>query len=174
VADLGDSGMQRRAESSRPFQVARPGPSDGENIARAYVALARSQELLRQKLPSLFLGEQRHDIFPPPERTEMPTTAQLSVEQRVVPPICPNCHTNMKWYRCKKVENNAVIDHLFSFSSCHRIAFVSTVTKVANVLPEQKQPRLKPEDRDCGSEVACSSSNHGKEASYPTMLVMSG
>jgi hypothetical protein len=68
--------MPGLALSARPFQVARPGQGEGKSVAHAYVGLACSRELLRQKLPSLFLGEQHHELIPLSEQTEMLITAR--------------------------------------------------------------------------------------------------
>jgi hypothetical protein len=60
-----------------------------------------------------------------------------------VPPSVPTATTHMKWYRSKLAENNAmVIEHLFSCSSCHQIAFVSTVRKVLRVPPDEPASRV--------------------------------
>jgi hypothetical protein len=53
--------------------------------------------------------------------------AQQFVEQRIVPPLCPQCQINMKWYRSKQAKQNAkIIENLFSCSSCDRTALVAS------------------------------------------------
>ena len=127
--------------SPKPFLIARPAPSDGKILARAYALLGRSNKLLQQGSPSSFLGDQHYEPFPLEGETELTpkvdqiiltdqqllALAQQSVEQRMVPPLCPHCHINTKWYRSKQAKQNAkIIVNLFSCSSCNRIALVAT------------------------------------------------
>src|SRR5215470_7349553 len=106
------------------FLIARPAPSSDEEIlARAYAALGRSKKLLQRGSPSSFLGDQRYGPFQLADETERTpkvghvvlTDKQVSdltqqfVEQRIVPPLCPHCHINKKWFRSKRAEQNAKI-----------------------------------------------------------------
>jgi hypothetical protein len=106
-------------------------------LARAYASLGRSKKFLQQGSPSSFLGDQHHEPFPLAgeiERTpkvdqiiQVRAFTQQSVVQRIVPPLCPHCQINMKWYRSKQANQNAkIIKNLFSCSSCDRIALVAS------------------------------------------------
>ncbi len=138
--------MPQQVLSSRPFQIARLGSRERRSLARAYLALGCSHQLLQQYAPSSFLGTQHYKPFQPedgkqpaPKVVPITTDQQVrdsyfdrrSVEQRMVPPNCPDCHVNMKWYRSKKAEQNStIVDHLFSCSGCGQIALVSTFMQV--------------------------------------------
>lgn len=127
--------------SPKPVLIARPAPSDGKILARAYASLGCSNKLLQQGSPSSFLGDQHYEPFPLAgeiERTpkvdqiilmdqQVRALTQQFVEQRIVPPLCPHCQINMKWYRSKQAKQNAkIIENLFSCSSCNRIALVAS------------------------------------------------
>ena len=132
--------------SPKPFLIARPALFDGEILARAYASLGRSNQLLQQGSPSLFLGDQRCELFPLAgeiERTpkvdqiiltdqQVRALTQPFVEQRILPPLCPYCHINMRWYRSKQAKQNAkIIEHQFSCSSCNRTALVASWRRTA-------------------------------------------
>ena len=127
--------------SPKPFPIARPAPSDGQIVARAHALLGRSKKLLQQGSPSSFLGDQHYEPFPLADEIERtPKVVQIirtdqqpravtqrSVEQRFVPPLCPHCQINMKWYQSKQAKQNAkIIENLFSCSSCDRTALVAS------------------------------------------------
>jgi len=133
--------MPQQPPSSKPFQIARPAPSDGELLARAYASLGRSNKLLQQDSPSSFLGDQHHEPFAPADETErtpkvdqiiltdqqLRALTQELVEQRIVPPLCPHCDINMKWYRSKQAKQSAkIVENLFSCPNCNRIARVAS------------------------------------------------
>ena len=126
---------------SKPFLIARPVPPDLKILARAYASLGRSNKLLQQGSPSSFLGDQHYEPFPLADEIERtPKVAQIirtdrqlralrkrSIEERIVPPLCPHCQINMKWYRSKQAKQNAkIIENLFSCSSCDRTALVAS------------------------------------------------
>jgi len=134
-----------RQPVSKPFRIARPVNPDLKILACAYASLGRSNQLLQQGSPSLFLGDQRCEPFPLAgeiERTpkvdqtiltdqRVRVLTQQFVEQRIVPPLCPHCHINMRWYRSKQAKQNAkIIEHQFSCSSCDRTALVSRLMQV--------------------------------------------
>jgi hypothetical protein len=102
--------MPQQPPSSKPFLIVRPTPADGKILARAYASLGRSKKLLLQGSPSCFLGDQHYEPFPLADEIERtPKVAQiiltdqqlraLTQRQRIVPPLCPHCQINMKWYR---------------------------------------------------------------------------
>src|SRR5215471_20869748 len=53
-----------RQPVSKPFRIARPVNPDLKILACAYASLGRSNQLLQQGSPSLFLGDQRCELFP--------------------------------------------------------------------------------------------------------------
>jgi hypothetical protein len=133
--------MPKQPASSKPFLIARPAPSDRVIFARAYASLGRSNKLLQQGSPSSFLGDQHYEPFSLAGETERTpkvdqiilTDQQLlalthqSIEQRIVPPLCPHCDINMKWYRSKQAKQSAkIIENLFSCPNCNRIARVAS------------------------------------------------
>jgi len=59
--------------------------------------------------------------------TDQQVLTQRSVEQPIVPPLCPHCQINMKWYRSKLArQNTKIIENLFSCPSCDRTALVAS------------------------------------------------
>ena len=133
--------MPQQSLSSKPFRITRPASADWEILARAYALMGRAKKLLQLGPPSSFLGDQRYEPFQLEDETErtpmvgqkMLTDRQVGdlirecVEQRIVPPLCPYCQINMKWYRSKRAEQNPkVIENFFSRSSCSRTALVAT------------------------------------------------
>src|SRR5215467_2602834 len=105
-------------QTAQPFLIARPAPTDGQILARAYASLDLSEKLLQQGAPSSFLGDQHHEPIPLADEIELTPIIltdqhvrdsyliQRSVEQGIVPPLCPRCEINMKWYRSKRAEQN--------------------------------------------------------------------
>src|SRR5215471_9419925 len=94
-----------------------------------------------QGSPSCFLGDQHYEPFPLADEIERtPKVAQIiltdqqlraltqqSVGQRIVPPLCPHCDINMKWYRSKQAKQSAkIVENLFSCPNCNRIARVAS------------------------------------------------
>jgi hypothetical protein len=67
-----------------------------------------------------------------------------SLEQ-LEPPICPNCHMEMRWSRSTLVEVSPVtITHLFICVSCNGIAETTSEVRSATIVPPDKlsAPRL--------------------------------
>src|SRR5215469_18351769 len=109
--------------SQQPFLIARRIPLDGKILARAYAALGCSNKLLQQGSPSSFLGDQHYEPFPLADETERTPTPKVDqiiltdqqvraltqqfLEQRIVPPLCPHCDINMKWYLSKQAKQSA-------------------------------------------------------------------
>src|SRR5262249_51232135 len=119
---------------------------DAKILAYAYAMLDRSKKLLQQGSPSSFLGDEHYEPFQQAdeiERTpkvghEILTDKQVSdlaqqiVEQRIVPPLCPHCDINMKWYRSKQAKQSAkIIENLFSCPNCNRIVRVASWCRAA-------------------------------------------
>jgi len=135
-------GPDRGSVRSARLRASRPLPRPHAPNA----SLGRSKKLLQRCSPSSFLGDQRYEPFPLAgeiERTpkvdqtiltdqQVRVLTQQFVEQRIVPPLCPHCHINMRWYRSKQAKQNAkIIEHQFSCSSCNRTALVASWRRTA-------------------------------------------
>jgi hypothetical protein len=122
-------------------------------LARAYAALGSSRKLLRNLPVSAFLGEHQQRPFPAGEGTwsSAPFT-QIASQQdardgyvklwfvgpHIEPPRCSGCGGRMKWYRSRLTETGgAMIEHLFSCSSCYQFEVVGTHRRTGPKAPDE-------------------------------------
>ena len=150
-----DSDVPHRATSLEPFRICRVGPDTHRTLARAYAALGSSRKLLRNLPVSFFLGEHQQGPFPDGDGPWSSATVthiasypdacdgdvkSSSAGVHVEPPHCPSCGGRMKWYRSRLAETSvAMIEHLFSCSTCCQLDVVCTQQLIERASPDDGQ-----------------------------------